>query len=69
MPPSNTNRRRPIQLTLLLVLGSQRELAVSRGFFLAYLAGILGIAWLSYRYFEVPARRWLRAGLGGQRAS
>lgn len=56
----------PIQLIVILIVapfGYLEELAQSPGFFFSYMAVSLFVARLSYRYFEAPARRYLRGAL------
>lgn len=55
----------PLQLTVMLVMARYSDgvrLAVfsSPLFFLAFFAMAIGLAWLSFRYFEMPARRYLK---------
>ncbi|ALE16819.1 Acyltransferase 3 [Altererythrobacter epoxidivorans] len=56
----------PIQLSAILIIGPSGQLEVlaqSPAFFFSYLAISLFVARLSYRYFEAPARRYLRRAL------
>jgi peptidoglycan/LPS O-acetylase OafA/YrhL len=53
----------PVQISLILIMdqsGIDRGIAASRGFFLFFIALMLVVATLSYRYFELPTRRWVR---------
>lgn len=52
----------PLQLLLAVgVAASGLAVPITRPWFLAaYLGGTLGIAALSYRWFELPAQRWIR---------
>jgi len=56
----------PVQLMLLLAvpgLATNHQLARSPAFLVAFLMSVVAIALVSFRYFESPARRWLRGTL------
>jgi peptidoglycan/LPS O-acetylase OafA/YrhL len=53
----------PIQLVAVLVVdaaGVGREVFLRPSLFLSYLAGVIALSMLSYRYFEQPLRLWIR---------
>jgi peptidoglycan/LPS O-acetylase OafA/YrhL len=53
----------PIQLVAVLVVdaaGIGREVFLRPSLFLSYLAGVVALSMLSYRYFEQPLRLWIR---------
>lgn len=53
----------PLQISILIVLDSvigTRDVASSRVFFLAFMASVLLLAMLSYKYIEQPAQKLLR---------
>ncbi len=58
----------PLQLTFALVAG---WLSVDRAFFSSpwalgiFFAVLLPVSWVSYRFLEVPAQRWMRGRLAG----
>lgn len=58
----------PIQMLFLFGAGLgfwRVDAAFTDGFFVAYLALVCVLAWLSFRFIERPAQRWVRArGLG-----
>ncbi|MCW2387040.1 peptidoglycan/LPS O-acetylase OafA/YrhL [Sphingobium sp. B11D3B] len=56
----------PVQLVLLLAvprLATDHQLAREPAFFLMFMTSVVIIAVLSFRLFETPSRRWLRARL------
>lgn len=53
----------PIQMILLLTIGffkSDRDIVSQKSFFAGFIVLVLAVAHLSYRYFELPMRIWLR---------
>lgn len=53
----------PIQLVVMLTVGAlglRRDFAASPWFLLGYLAVVLGLAHVTYRFFERPAREYVR---------
>jgi len=51
----------PVQLLLFLVLGPRIAALAEKPWFLAlFMALVIGLAWPCYRWFEAPAREWLR---------
>lgn len=56
----------PVQIIILLVLdasGTSKTLASQPWFFLMFLGFVLAIARLSFLYFEMPARQWVKEKL------
>lgn len=58
----------PLQISLMLVLAQLPFAARARIFsspfaYLAFMAAAMGLAWLSYRYFETPMRKHIREWL------
>jgi peptidoglycan/LPS O-acetylase OafA/YrhL len=53
----------PVQIAIILLMDRfsiDRGIAATRPFFLGFIGLMLILATLSYRYFELPMRRWVR---------
>jgi peptidoglycan/LPS O-acetylase OafA/YrhL len=57
----------PVQIAMMLAIDgldmNRRALVSSGGFFIFFLALMISIAAVSYRYFELPMRKWVREKL------
>jgi len=56
----------PVQIAVLLLMnawGVDRAIANQSWFFLSFIAVMCGLATASYRFFELPMRRWVRRRL------